>query len=945
MQVSQRVLSPTSFDRSAMLRPPAVPASAPPPQPVLETLTTQVQDTLSLGNLSAPARSSVGELNQALQTLQQLTQSGPNASTQEVLTRFQQETLPLNLAQLEQSQQALQSQLASLPPESPDRASLQTQLQSVGLSIDLYRQASVLLAQSPLLAAPPSLPAFDVATGLSAAIIPAQTRESYRPSTYDIFEKTPNSDQTIFNQRRDAIQEQMGLLDQALEQERDPVQRETLSKTRALLQNLSDLYASIPSYTGIGQRGVENDVQAFSSRIAAATEALTALAPELDKESLTAIQGQLRDLTTAASSILTLPGRPGNLGYSLNITYKRLGEIQIAKRSRPNETADIAGALQSYANDRSDMAIFVQRLGSLRDDIRSGRISGVAARERALQSIPGTSAAFRTAYTQLVDAELALVEAARRQEAAAAAAARGRENVATAEGQVTQAETANAAGQQAQQSAQALAAQGNYGAAQPQNQTARRYQQLGATQLAAAQGSSQSARNEFNLAERELQQANGLTAQALRNADAADASAYGDDLSDGIAGVRGRAGQIQARSGEVSAEVNALQGQLTALDARISATGAANQSLSGEITATAQDISEGLEAQRRREAQNSQELDKLRQFFTQRGSKFELQLMFGLKAGKSLNDNLALEGSASIVARLIGEVEPSGAVKLNYTFGGEGAATLKAWLFSVEGKARFETMGGVRLASPAQAQHFAQLLDNVSKSVGTYGITSSEAAAARDEFLQFLEDTERSGTVRSLEIGASRGSGADKRGGSGKVTVEDILTRNFNDRNGNGERDPGEERIEERTRLRIGELAYTHGDNKYAITARDLRNDRGQLLSRTYDIVLPNNGALNPQALTQGLQPLLAEGGFDGVKLDAEAIEEKAKRAKWNDPKRRQDDIVSVRVTEKPNGEQSYNLVVTRRDSLEVSGEVTFTPTVTGTASLKGTVENSQIIA
>jgi hypothetical protein len=551
---------------------------------VLETLTTQVQDTLSLGNLSAPARSSVGELNQALQTLQQLTQSGPNASAQEVLARFQQETLPRNLAQLEQSQQTLQTQLASLPADAPERPGLAAQLQSVNLSVDLYRQASALLAASPLLASP-AAPAFDVAAGLSAAIIPAQTRESYRPSTYDIFEDTPNSDRTIFNQRRDAIQEQMGLLDQALEQESDPAQRETLGKTRALLQNLSDLYASIPSYTGIGQRGVENDVQAFSSRIAAATEALTTLAPELDKESLTAIQGQLRDLTTAASSILTLPGRPGNLGYSLNITYKRLGEIQSAKRERANETPDIAGALQSYANDRSDMAIFVQRLGSLRDDIRSGRISGAAARERALQSIPGTSDAFRTAYTQLFDAELALVEAARRQEAAAAAAARGRENVATAEGQVSQAETANAAGQQAQQSAQALAAQGNYGAAQPQNQSARRYQQLGATQLAAAQGSAQSARNEFNTAERELRQANGLTAQALRNADAADASAYGDDLSDGIAGVRGRAGQIQARSGEISAEVNALQSQLTTLDARISATGAANQSLSGEITA------------------------------------------------------------------------------------------------------------------------------------------------------------------------------------------------------------------------------------------------------------------------------------------------------------------------------------------------------------------------
>ncbi len=163
--VSTRVLAPSQFDRSAALGratastspPPTQPTFAAPEKPNLAQLQIATQDSLSLGeNLSARVAGSVTQLNGALQTLQQLTDSGENASLSAVLTRFQSETLPQNRANLQQSQSELESRISQLPPASSERQSLELELAAVNQTLDLYQAAEQLLATSPVLNARPS---------------------------------------------------------------------------------------------------------------------------------------------------------------------------------------------------------------------------------------------------------------------------------------------------------------------------------------------------------------------------------------------------------------------------------------------------------------------------------------------------------------------------------------------------------------------------------------------------------------------------------------------------------------------------------------------------------------------------------------------------------------------------------------------------------------------
>ncbi|MBF2054299.1 MAG: hypothetical protein IGS03_12680 [Candidatus Sericytochromatia bacterium] len=69
-----------------------------------------------------------------------------------MLQRFQTETLPQNLGQLENSLQTLEDQLATLPPDSPERAALALDLTLTQNTLALYSAAESLLAASPLLA-------------------------------------------------------------------------------------------------------------------------------------------------------------------------------------------------------------------------------------------------------------------------------------------------------------------------------------------------------------------------------------------------------------------------------------------------------------------------------------------------------------------------------------------------------------------------------------------------------------------------------------------------------------------------------------------------------------------------------------------------------------------------------------------------------------------------
>lgn len=154
MKVETRVLPPAQFDRSTFLQ--SNPQSTSPqiekaPTSNLDSLQIRVQDTLQLGAAEPnPDNRTIGQLNEALQSLKQLTNSGANASDLSVLQRFQSETLPKNIAALKVNQRDLQEQMKGLPVSAPERKNLALQLQVVNESLAIFQQAARLLANSPL---------------------------------------------------------------------------------------------------------------------------------------------------------------------------------------------------------------------------------------------------------------------------------------------------------------------------------------------------------------------------------------------------------------------------------------------------------------------------------------------------------------------------------------------------------------------------------------------------------------------------------------------------------------------------------------------------------------------------------------------------------------------------------------------------------------------------
>ncbi len=588
-----------------------IPVATTAETPNSELLSARLADSFALsGNAPATLNQDAIALADALAGLQQVTGSGPDSSLISNLQRFTTETLPQKINSLNQQITNLETQLESASPEA--RIDLQNQLQATRELLDLYQQAGQALQASPLLAAPiQAAPLFDVTASIEAAIIPLETaktseaRSNYNAQVYDEFLTNPRSEATIFNQRRLAIDDQITQLDQAIASlgADQPDELAKSQELKTLLQSLSGLYGSIQDLTQTGPRA-QADVSTLADRIETVTQALNTVKSDLEPDAYQAIQSQVQDFTTIATEYLTMPVRPGNLGYTIDITYKRRGEIQAGKRTR--ESGDITGALKSYINDQSDMAVFVQRFGDLRSDIRSGKLRGQAAIDKALAGIPGTSAEFRAVFTKLIKAELALTEAQRLQESAAAANARGNDNAATGESNLAEARAATAEGREANRGARSSSARGDYGQAGQQNQRARERQQDAEGSLGSARANANDGRSQAGIARQKLADSDAQIALARNNADAANRSAYRTDLSKAINGVRGQASQLEAGNQAISASTSALISRLGGLDTGIADASADNQALSNEITETDQSIESGLEAQTLSEQQATQ---------------------------------------------------------------------------------------------------------------------------------------------------------------------------------------------------------------------------------------------------------------------------------------------------------------------------------------------------
>ncbi len=721
-------------------------------------------------------------LNPVFSALRSQSGLGPSASDQQVLDNFRTVIIPAGLEQL--SQRITELEQAEATPDN------RLALENARASLALYQQANQMLLDSPLLAPPPAaLSPDDISAAVQTAIIPAQNRDSYRAGLYDTYIETPRSPTTLFNQRKSALDAQIAVLQDAAVGA-SPEEAAKYPRIQNLLQELSDLYGSFPGYTKTGDAFMQ-DVESLTQRITAVTAALNAASGDLSEGDAAAIDAQLQDFSTLATELAIMPNRPGNLGYSINFTYKRVGEIQAGKRTR--ETPDISGALTSYVNDRKDMAVFVSRFGDLRAQIRSGNLRGQDAIDLAMAQIPGTSQAFKTVFTQLIRAELELAEAARLRASARADVAEGNRQAAQGEKNVSAARTSNATGRQAGAQAREAVDRDDYDGARGFNGQAVTAQQQGAGYLGQARGNLQAAEGFQASARRKADTADRLDASADRRADSAALSAFAPDFQEPIQSTRQGVARSRADGASLQGEVGALGARTAALRSDIAEVAAENAQLETDNTADATYIDEQEAAYlAEQEAANARTQELLAASILSGGANTKFEETFWVKLGSG-----AKVGEAGATIRgqvkvgVSGEIKADGSVALDVAIDVGASAELNVFFAELKGAVEFGGSYGLRF-SPENAVEFTRLLNDMVTVVGNEGI-SMNAEQARARLFRFLEANSRTEARVTFSGSGSVGSGNDKYGLGAKVQLSRVVLNSSVDSNGNQRFDESDE--------------------------------------------------------------------------------------------------------------------------------------------------------
>lgn len=745
-----------------------------PPSPVLASEVPAEINTSDIFVANDTPQQTQENINAVFGLLRGQSGLGPNASELQVVENFRTVVIPQAIDQL--NQRIAELEQAEATPEN------QLALENARASLALYEQANQMLVDSPLLAAPAAALSPDVLSdAVQTAIIPAQNRQTYRAGLYDTYIDTPRSPDTLFNQRKSALDARIAVLQEAAASA-PPEEAAKYQRIQNLLQELSDLYGSFPGYTKTGDAFMQ-DVDNLTQRISSVTAALNAASGDLSEADAAAIDAQLQDFSTLATELAVMPNRPGNLGYSINFTYKRVGEIQAGKRTR--ETPDISGALTSYVNDRQDMTVFVSRFGDLREQIRSGRLRGQAAIDRALAQIPGTSQAFKNVFTQLIRAELELAEAARLRASARADVAEGNRQAAQGEQNVSSARTSNATGRQAGVQARDAADRDDYDGARGFNGQAVTAQQQGAGFIGQAQGNLQAAEGFQASARRKADTADRLDASADRRADSAALSAFAPDLQEPIQSTRQGVARSRADGASLQGEVGALGVRTAALRSDIAEVAAENAQLETDNTADATYIEEQEAAYLAEQAAaNARAQELLAASILNGGANTKFEETFLVKLGSGAKVG---EGGATIRGQIkvgvSGEIKADGSVALDVAIDVGASAELNVFIAELKGSIEFGGSYGLRF-SPENAVEFTRLLNDMVTVLGNEGI-SLNAEQARARLFRFLEANSRTEARVTFSGSGSVGSGNDKYGLGAKVQLSRVVLNSSVDSNGN----------------------------------------------------------------------------------------------------------------------------------------------------------------
>lgn len=185
----------------------------------------------------------------------------------------------------------------------------------------------------------------------------------------------------IFKEITGSINEQIKELDAELKTlKADPVKNKAeiskLENIRNLAVSLRDVYQLIDnSNKPVTRKQMQQISEQLMTKIRSVTPALEKVkGNDIGVNNYLNIANTLEDLTVLAEGYST-HAAIGNASNDLSRftlqSYERIREIKAKERVRPNETPDMTGALQSYANDSSDMAEFMRQISKVSANINS----------------------------------------------------------------------------------------------------------------------------------------------------------------------------------------------------------------------------------------------------------------------------------------------------------------------------------------------------------------------------------------------------------------------------------------------------------------------------------------------------------------------------------------------------------------------------------------------
>lgn len=225
---------------------------------------------------------------------------------------------------------------------------------------------------------------FEKSNQIGASISRAtQIMDNITRSLYDTDMKNPK----IFEQVATKLTEQIKAIDKALETlKADPVANaseiDKLKKIKTLALSIKDVYQFIGNSNKIKAMtptAARKEMQQISAQLLVKTRAITSALDKLTggdigKNNYLKITDNLIDLTELSNGYL-MQAAVGNASTDLSRftlqSYERIREIKAKERIRDNETPDMKGAIQSYANDNTDMAEFMRQIAIITANIGS----------------------------------------------------------------------------------------------------------------------------------------------------------------------------------------------------------------------------------------------------------------------------------------------------------------------------------------------------------------------------------------------------------------------------------------------------------------------------------------------------------------------------------------------------------------------------------------------